>query len=75
MSKFKRKNEITVIELAVLLLAVDDVESIWQVSLHVADFKVEPLMVFGRIHVWHQDQVIFQRSNLRVTIFPCIQHK
>lgn len=49
------ESEVTIVKLTVLLLAVDDVESVWQVSLHIAYFKVEPLMVFCRIHVRHQN--------------------
>lgn len=48
----------TKVELAVHFFAVDEIESIWYVGFHVADFKVEPLMKTICVDVWVEDQII-----------------
>lgn len=45
---------LTKIELAVELFAVDYVEAVVDVSCHVADLKVEPLVVMVGVDVWVQ---------------------
>ena len=50
---------LTIVELAVGLLAVDDVETIGNAGGHVADLKVKPLGVNGAVGVCIQDEVIF----------------
>jgi len=41
----------TKIKLAVDFFTVDDIESIWNASLHVADFEVEPLVMMIDVDV------------------------
>lgn len=50
---------LTIVELAVALLTVDDVKAVGDISHHVTDFKVEPLGVLGRISIRIQYEVIF----------------
>ena len=52
------------IELAVLFLAVDNVEAIRNGRLHVGNLEVEPLMVMVRIHVGIQYQIVLVLANL-----------
>ena len=61
----------TIIKLAVLLLTVHNVEQIRNISLHVAHFKIEPLMMVSRVNIWHQDQVILIWRNLKYTSKDC----
>lgn len=60
---------LTVVELAVGLLTVDDVEPVADGRLHSADLKVEPLVVIGGVCVGVQDQVILmpQRKSKQKT--------
>lgn len=60
-------SSLTVIKLAVGLLAADDVKAVRDVALHAADLKVEPLEVLGAVHVRVQDQVILVPENKRAT--------
>lgn len=50
---------LTVVELAVALLTVDDVKTIGDVCHHVTDFKVKPLGVLGAVSIRIQYEVIF----------------
>ena len=54
----------TKVELAVEFFAVDDVESVWNVRYHVADFEIEPLVMVVRVHIWVQDQIILKLPHL-----------
>lgn len=49
---------LTVVELAVALLAIDDIKTIGDACHHVADFKVKPLGVLGAVSVRIQYEVI-----------------
>ena len=65
----------TKVELTVDLLIIDDVEPVLGTSFHVADLKVEPLVVMVRVDVWVQDQVILilphlYRTNVSVNPLP-----
>lgn len=53
---------LTIVELAVALLTVDDVKTVGDVSHHVTHFKVEPLGVLGRISIRIQYEVIFMST-------------
>jgi hypothetical protein len=55
----------TIVKLAILLLTVDNIEDIWNVSFHVANFKIKPLMMVSGVDIWHEDQVILFRRNLK----------
>ena len=55
---------LTKVELAVEFFAVDNVEAVVDVSGHVADLKVEPLMMVVGVDVWVQDQVVLKLSHL-----------
>lgn len=59
------KTHSTKVELAVLLLTVDNIEDIWNISLHVAHFKIKPLMMASSIDIWHKDEVILFGRNLK----------
>lgn len=50
----------TVVELAVGLLTVDDVEAVRDGGLSPADLEVEPLLVLGAVHVRVNQQVILK---------------
>lgn len=54
----------TKVELAVEFFAVDDVESVWYVCYHVADFEIEPLVVVVRVHIGVKDQIILKLPHL-----------
>jgi len=56
---------LTKVELAVDFLAVNDVELIRNAGLHVADFKVEPLMMVVCVDVTVQYQIILILTNLQ----------
>lgn len=58
---------LTKIELAVDLLMVDNIKAILDASLHVADLKVEPLVMMIGVDVWIQDQVILIWTDLTST--------
>lgn len=58
----------TIVELAILLLTVDNIEDIWNISLHVANFKIKPLMMASGVDIWHEDQVILFRRNLKYAV-------
>jgi hypothetical protein len=49
---------LTVVELAVGFLTVDDVEAIGHVCRHTADLEIEPLVVLGAVGVRVQDQIV-----------------
>ena len=55
----------TEVELAVELLAVDDVEAVVDVRLHVRHLEVEPLVMVVRVHVRVQYQVVLARAHLQ----------
>jgi len=55
---------LTEVELAVDLLTVDDVELVRHASVHVAELKVEPLVVVVRIHIAVYYQVILVLTHL-----------
>ena len=55
---------LTKVELAVELFAVDNVEPVVDVGLHVAHFKVEPLMMVIGVHIWTQDQIVLIFAHL-----------
>jgi hypothetical protein len=57
----------TMVKLAVLLLTVDNIEYIWNISFHVAHFKIKPLMMMSGVDIWHQDEVILIWRNLKHT--------
>jgi len=56
---------LTKVKLAVDFLTVNDVELIWNTGLHVAHFKVEPLMMMIGVDVTVQYQVILILTNLQ----------
>ena len=58
-------HKLTKVELTVELFAVDNVEPVRNISHHVRDLKIEPLMMMIYIHVWIQYQVIFILTNLQ----------
>ena len=49
---------LTVVELAVWLLTIDDVEAVGSSNTHAAHLKVEPLVVVITVDVWIQHKVI-----------------
>jgi hypothetical protein len=51
--------------LAVLLLTVDNIEDIWKIRFHIADFKIKPLMMASGVDIWHEDEVILFGRNLK----------
>lgn len=51
---------LTIVELAVWLLAVDDVEAVVGAHAHAAHLKVEPLVMVITVDVWIQDQVVLK---------------
>lgn len=53
------KKLFTIVELAVALLTVNYIKTVGDVSLHVADFKVEPLCMLGTVNICIQYEVIF----------------
>lgn len=55
----------TEIELAVDFFTVDNIEPIGHTGLHIADFKVKPLMLVSDVDVWVQYQVVFVSTNLQ----------
>ena len=55
---------LTEVELAVDLLTVDDVELVRHASVHVAELKVEPLVVVVRVHIAVYYQVILVLTHL-----------
>ena len=55
----------TKVELRVRLLAVDDVERVRQVRLHVRHLEIEPLVSGATVHVRRQDQVVLSRAYLQ----------
>ena len=59
----------TEVELAVELLAVDDVEAVVDVCLHVRHLEVEPLVMVVRVHVGVQYQVVLARAHLQLHMF------
>lgn len=56
--KQKRRQLFTIVELAVALLTVNYIKTVGDVSLHVADFKVEPLCMLGTVNICIQYEVI-----------------
>lgn len=50
---------LTIVELTVALLTIDDIEAIWDACLHVADFKVKPLSMLWTVCIRIQYKVIF----------------
>ena len=61
----------TEVELAVELLAVDDVEAVVDVRLHVRHLEVEPLVMVVRVDVRVQYQVVLTRAHLQVRVYCC----
>lgn len=55
---------LTEVELTVGLLIVDDVESVRFACYHVANLKIEPLMVVVSVHVRTKNQIVFCLPNL-----------
>lgn len=53
------------VELRVGFLAVDDVERVRHVRLHVGDLEVEPLVSRAAVHVRRQDQIVLSQAYLR----------
>ena len=53
-----------IVELAVWLLTVDDVEAIGHSRFGVSHFEVEPLVVMGGVDVSIEQEIIFVFSNL-----------
>lgn len=51
---------LTVVELAVWLLTVDDVEAVGGPHAHAAHFKVEPLVVVITVNIRVQDQIVLK---------------
>lgn len=51
---------LTIVELAVWLLTVDDVEAVVGAHAHAAHLKVEPLVMVITVDVWIQDQVVLK---------------
>lgn len=54
------KMGLTIVELAVWLLTVDDVEAVVGAHAHAAHLKVEPLVMVITVDVWIQDQVVLK---------------
>lgn len=52
-------NHLTIVELAVALLTVDDIKTVWDIGCHVTNFKVKPLGMLRRVNIWIQYEVIF----------------
>lgn len=50
---------LTIVELAVALLTVDNIKTVGDFRHHVADFKVEPLGVLATVNICIQYEVIF----------------
>lgn len=50
---------LTIVELAVALLTVDDIKTVRDVCHHITDFKVKPLGVLGTVSIRIQYEVIF----------------
>ena len=57
------------IELAVLFLAVDDVEAVRDRGLHIGDLEVEPLMMVVRIDVRIENQIVLVFTDLNRLYF------
>jgi hypothetical protein len=55
---------LTEVELAVELFTVDYVEAVFRLGSHVADLKVEPLVVVVGVHVRVNDQIILKVPHL-----------
>lgn len=53
------------VELRVRLLAVDDVERVRQVRLHVRHLEIEPLVPGAAVHVRRQDQIVLSQAYLQ----------
>lgn len=51
---------LTVVELTVALLTVDDIKTVGDVCLHITDFKVKPLSMLGTVGVCVQYEIIFK---------------
>lgn len=49
---------LTIVKLAVWLLAVDEVEAVGNTHTHVAHLEVEPLVVMIAVDVWIQHKII-----------------
>lgn len=50
----------TIVELAVWLLTVDDVEAVGGPHAHPAHLKVEPLVMVIAVNIWIQDKIILE---------------
>ena len=73
---------LTEVELTVEFLAVDDVEPVGSVGLHVGHLEVEPLMVMVGVDVRAQNQVIlifphlqYRAHNQVILILPHLQYR
>lgn len=51
---------LTIVELAVWLLTVDDVEAVGGPHAHTAHFKIKPLVMVITVNIWIQDKVILK---------------
>ena len=65
---------LTKVELAVNFLTVDNVELVWNTSLHAAHFEVKPLMMMVCVDVTVEYQVILVLTNLAQQQQPLISH-
>lgn len=59
MREHTHTNHLTIVVLAVALLTVDDIKTVWDTRCHVTNFKVKPLGMLGRVNIWIQYEVIF----------------
>lgn len=51
---------LTIVELAVWLLTVDDVEAVGGPHAHTAHLKIEPLVMVITVNIWIQDKIILE---------------
>ena len=59
-----KKHDLTKVELAVDLFTVHNVEPVLDFGIHVADFKVEPLVMVVGVDVWVENEVILIGTDL-----------
>ncbi len=68
---------LTIVELAVALLTVDNIKTVGDVCHHVTDFKVKPLGVLGTVNISIQYEVIFisteekRKKTLLLCFYQC----
>lgn len=68
-------NHLTIVELAVALLTVDDIKTVWDIGCHVTNFKVKPLGMLRRVNIWIQYEVIFISRREERTLLLCTAFK